>query len=84
MIRYLLLLACAAAPSFAEEAAAPPAPPRPVLSELVTEGAIRQRVFAGIIEAEVTSTKVSSAIISLTVVEKSPSALVTRPMDSPT
>jgi len=55
MIRYLLLLACAAAPSFAEEAAAPPAPPRPVLSELVTEGAIRQRVFAGIIEAEVTS-----------------------------
>lgn len=56
MIRYLLLLACAAAPSFAEEAAIPPAPPRPVLSELVTEGAIRQRVFAGIIEAEVTST----------------------------
>lgn len=50
-LRVLLLLCALAAPAMAQEAAAP----RPVVSELVAEGAIRQRVFAGTIEAEVTS-----------------------------
>ena len=57
MMRFLVLpLLFLAAPGLADEAGPAPAPPRPVVSELVAEGAIQQRVFTGTIEAEVTST----------------------------
>lgn len=49
--RALPLLALLALPVSAQEAP----PPRPVVSELVTEGPLRQRSFAGQIEAEVSA-----------------------------